>query len=303
MNARVRTAGRGWRVCAAALCLLAAGGLGAAEAPAPEKKGPEPTPAARAMAALEERLAALRKEGTGFALRGRYEALLTDASAAAEAHAADPAAAAAHLVVARCCEALGKHPEKEAAFERYIDALMARSRDEAAAALRAESGALVARRELFAATKLLRLMLAKFPDGPEAAWALYRLGTCHLLMDRFEDAAAAFGEVLTRWPEGPAAAQARLRLARAYLAQGRHAEAIAMLEAGLPKEADAPLRDALLFDLAMARYLSRDYYGALVGFQRLVREAPSSPYAPLARAGVAKLRSDLLNRLSASENK
>jgi len=287
-----------WSLAIASLVIPAA--LSFAAAPPPEKAAPEPTPAARAVAVLEARLTDLRKEGTGLALRERYEALLADAAAATEAFAADPAAARAHWIIARCCEALGKHPEKEAAFERYIDALLARAKDEAAAALRSEIEALVARRELFAATKLLRLMLAKFPDGPEAAWALYRLGACYLLMDHFGDAATAFAEVLERWPDSPAAVQARLRIARANLAQRKSADTTAALAAFLAQHPDAPQRDALLFDLAVAHYFARDYYSALVAFQRVVREAPNSPYVPIARAAVARLRADILNRLSAS---
>jgi len=289
-----------WPLVIASLVIPAA--LSSAAAPAPEKaKEAEPTPAARAIATIEARLAELRKEGTGLALRERYEALLADASAVLEAHAADPAAARAHWIIAGCCEALGKHPEKEAAFEHYIDALLAHSAAPAAALMRIEVEALVARRELFAASKLLRLMLAKFPDGPEAAWALYRLGSCYLLMDHFADAATALGEVLERWPDSPAAAQARLRLARASLAQGKAADSAAAIEAYVAQRPDAPQRDALLFDLAVARYLARDYYSALVAFQRLVRDMPSSPYVPIARAAVAKLRADTLNRLSAHE--
>jgi tetratricopeptide (TPR) repeat protein len=290
------------------------------------EKAPEPPPAARLIAALEGRLEALRKEGTGLALRERYEAILADASAMVEAAAGvgtggppvpppdKPTALAlarAHWLIARCCEALGKHPEKEAAFERYIDALMAVAQDQAAAELRTEIEALIARRELFAATKLLRLMLAKFPapteptaakpDGAEAAWALYRLGACYLLMDHFADATTAFSEVLERWPDSPAAAQARLRIARASLAQRKAGESAAMLEAFLAQRPQAPQRDALLFDLAVARYLSHDYYSALVGFMRLVRDAPDSPYVPIARAAVAKLRTDILNRLSTAD--
>ena len=260
-------------------------------------RGEPPTAAARAVADLEARLAALRKEGTAFALRDRYEALLADASAAAENHAADPAAARAYWVIARCCEALGKHPEKEAAFARYVELLVASSKERAAAELRAEIEALVARRELFPAMKLLRLMLEKFPDGPEAAWALYRLGTCHLWVDHFEDAATALSEVITRWPDGPAAVDARLRLARTYIARGAPAEAVPVLDVPAAQKPDTPHRDALLFDLAVARYLSRDYYGALVGFQQLIHAAPESPYAAIARAYVAKLRSDVLDRL------
>ncbi len=282
--------------CLAALC---SSGLRAAE-PAPAK-APEPTPAARALATLETRLAELAKEGTGLALRERYEGLQADASAILEAHATDPASVRSHWIIARCCEALGKHPEKEAAFERYIDALFAAAKDKAAAELRIEIEALAARRELFAATKLLRLMLARFPDGPEAAWALYRLGACYLLMDHFADAAAAFAEVLERWPDGPAAVQARLRIARANLAQRKTTDTAAALADFLAKHPDPPMRDALLFDLATAHYLARDYYNALVAFQRLVREAPSSPYVPIARAAVAKLRADTLNRLSARD--
>lgn len=279
------------------LCLALALAAGAAES----QKAPEPSAAARAVAALEARLAELSKEGTGLALRDRYEALLADASAALDAHPADPASARAHWVIARCCEALGKHPEKEAAFERYIDALMPKEKDRAAAELRAEAEALIARRELFAAAKLLRLTLARFPDGPEAAWALYRLGACYLLMDNFAEAATAFAEVIERWPLSPAAAQARLRIARANLAKGNAADTAAILEAHLAQQPDAPLRDAMLFDLAVARYLARDFYAALVAFQRLIREEPNSPYVPIARAAVAKLRTDTLNRLSASD--
>jgi len=267
---------------------------------APEKAA-EPSPAAQAVAGLEARLAELRKEGAGVALRERYEALLADASAVAEAHAASPDAARACWVIARCCEALGKHPEKEAAFERYIGLLMAQSKDRAAAELRAEVEALVARRELFAATKLLRLMLARFPDGPEGAYALYRLGACYLLMDHFGDATAALREVIEKWPDSPVAAQASLRLARANVAQNKPGDTVALLEALVAKGPDAPGRDAALFDLAMAHYLARDFYSALVAFQRLVREAPSSPYVPIARAAVAKLRNDLLARISATE--
>ncbi|GAG36414.1 unnamed protein product, partial [marine sediment metagenome] len=179
----------------------------------------QPSDAARAVAALEARLAELLEQGTGLEHREAYEALLASATTAAEKHAADPAIARAFLVIARCCEALGKHPEKEVAFERYIETLLRRSRDEAVKALRQEVESLVARRELYVAIKTLQMMHARFPDGPEAAYALYRLGTCHLWMDQFEEAIAAFNEVLRRWPKDEVAPQARLRLARCHLLQ------------------------------------------------------------------------------------
>jgi TolA-binding protein len=271
----------------------------AAEPKAPPKAGAkaEPTPAARAEADLDARLAALQKEGTGFGLRARYEALLAEAATLAERYAADPAAARAQLVIARCCEALGKHPEKEAAFARYIDALAATSKEAAAADLRAEAEALIARRQLFPAVKVLRLMLSKFADGPEAAYALYRLGTAQLWMEHYDEAAASLLEVVQRWPKSDTAAEARLRLARANLLQGKHAQSVDLLETVLAQEPKAPRRDAALFDLAVARYRSGDHYGALVGFQQLVREMPKSPYAEPARSLVARLRNQVLRRI------
>ena len=257
----------------------------------------QPSKAARRVAALEVRLAAILKEGTGLALRERYEALLADASAAARRPAADPAAARAYLVIARCCGVLGKHPEKEAAFVQYIDALVAHSKAEAAKALRREVEALVARRELYAAIKILRLMLARFPEGDEAAYALYRLGTCHLWMEQYDDAAEPLGEVIQRWPGSELAAEAQLRLTRARFAQGKHGECIGLLEACIAQHPKSRHRPALLFDLAVARYLSADYYGAIASFQRVLHEAPKSPYAPLAEACLAKLRSEVLKQL------
>jgi len=274
------------------LALSAACVLHAAEAPPPA-----PTAGAKAAAQLEQRLAALRKQGTGFALRGRYEALLADASEAGQVHAADPTAARAFYVISRCCEALGKHPEKEAAFERYVEILVGHAKDRAATELRAEVERLVASRELFPALKLLRVMLAKFPDGPEAAFALYRLGTCHLWMDRHDDAVAALSEVVARWPKDAIAGDAALRLARAHLARRTPGEAVPVLERFLAANPKAPQRDAAIFDLAAARYAAADYFGALVGFQHLLQDAPKSPYAPIAQAYVAALRAQLLQRI------
>jgi len=279
-----------------ALACLAWCALSRSAAFAGEEKPPAPE-AARAVAELEARFAELLKEGTGFALRERYEALLGSASALAEKHAADPAVARAYWAIARCCEVLGKHPEKEAAFARYVEILVEHAKERAAAELKAEVEALVARREFFTAMKLLRLMLAKFPDGPEAAWALYRLGTCHLWMDHHEDAATALNEVIQRWPDTPIGIDARLRLARAQIAEGKAADAVAVLDAYLAGHPTAPQRDAMLFDLAVARVQSTDFYGAIVTFQQLIREVPGSPYVPVARAYIAKLRSDILSRI------
>jgi len=269
----------------AALALAAVAGAG------------EPTEAARQVAALDARLADLLKEGTGFEVRERYEALLTEASALARQHAEDPAAARAYLVVARCCEVLGRHLEKDAAFGQYIDALVAHSKEEATKALRAEVEILVARRELYAAVKMLRLMLGKFPDGDAAAYALYRLGTCHLWLEQYDEAAAPLGEVLERWPKSELAVEAQLRLNRAQFAQGKHGECIGPIEACIAQHPESKHRPELLFDLAVARYLSADYYGAIAGFQRVLHEAPKSPYAPLANACLAKLRSEVLKQL------
>jgi len=262
----------------------------------------DPAVAARAVADLEARLAALQRQGTGFALRARYEALLGEAATLAERHAADPASARAHLVIARCCEALGKHPEKEAAFARYVEQLVASSKDRAAAELRAEADALIARRQLFPAVKVLRLMLSKFADGPEAAYALYRLGTAQLWMERHDEAAASLLEVVQRWPKSEFAADARLRLARANLLQGKHAQTIDLLGSFLAEEPKSPKRDAVLFDLAVARYTSGDHYGALVGFQQLLREMPKSPYAEPARSVVARLRNQVLRRIDHADH-
>jgi len=276
--------------------LLAAFAL-AGLALAGEMPGVKPTETARRVAALEQRLAAQLAEGTGFAHRARYEALLAEASAVAERSPKDPAVARAYLVIARCCEVLGQHPEKEAAFGHYIDALVAHSKADAATALRAEVEALVARRELYAAIKILRLMLARFPEGEEAAYALYRLGTSHLWLAQYDEAAKALSEGVQRWPKGELGVEAQLRLDRAYFAEGKHGEATGLLEACLAQHPKTPRRPALLFDLAVARYLSADYYGAIAAFQRVVAEAPDSPYAPLAKASLGRLRSDVLKRL------
>ena len=249
--------------------------LSFAAAPPPRNRRNLPPPPA--IAALEARLTELNKEGTGLALpRAATRPSSPTPPPSSKQHAADPASARAHSIIARCCEALGKHPEKEAAFGRYIDALFAIAKDQAAAELRAEID-IVARRELFAATKLLRLMLAKFPDGPEAAWALYRLGACYLLMDNFADAAAALrrgarplAQRPGRRPGPPAHGPSQPRPAQARRHHRRTRDFLA-------EHPNAPQRDALLFDLATARYLAQDYYGALVAFQRLVREAPTIP--------------------------
>lgn len=267
-----------------------------ATATAAEKAKPA-TEGAEAVAALEGRLATLLKQGTGFELRQDYDTLLNDADADSKRYAADPGAVRVYLVIARCCEVLGKHPEKDAAFGRYIDILVAHSKAEAAQALRREVEALVARRELYGAIKMLQLMLAKFPDGDHAAYALYRLGTCHLWLEDYDDATGPLGEVVERWPKSDLALQAQMRLTRAHFAKNNYGESAALVEACLAQHPKTPRRPDLLFDLAMARYLSSDYYGALVGFQRLLREAPKSPYAPLARTCLAKLRSEVLHRL------
>ena len=277
---------------------LAAPARAAQKQPTARAAEKPPTPAARAVAALEARLAAQLAQGTEFEHRAHYEELLADAAKLAQNQAADPAAARAYWIMARCHEALGNHPEKDAAFARYIDTLLARSKALAAKELRAEIESLVGRRELFAAIKVLGLMLAKFTDGPDAAYALYRLGTCNLWMDRIEPAIEALSEVVTRWPKSRIAAQARLRLARANVQQNKHAATITVLERFLAEQPDAPERSAALFDLAMARHLLGDHYGALLAFQRIVRDDPESPYVPLARAELARLRSHILQRIA-----
>ncbi len=256
----------------------------------------EDTPAARAAGMLQDRLDALLAEGTDIALHPRYEDLLADANQAAEQYAADPAVADIYRIIARCCEALGKHPEKDAAFARYIDALAARDRDQAVAELRREAQALIARRELFVAIKILELALERFPDGPQAAEALYRLGTCHLWMDQFDAAQEALRDVIERWPDSPQAAQAHLRLARTLLAQGNATQAATLLADFLEEAPDAPQRPAALFTLGVARHLAGDSYRALLVYQQVVREAPDSPYAPLARAALVALRGSVVEQ-------
>ncbi|MFP4057528.1 MAG: tetratricopeptide repeat protein [Candidatus Brocadiia bacterium] len=271
---------------------LAAPALRAGEPPE------EPTPAAQAVAQLEQHLAALLDEGTDLEHRTPYESLLNDAARVARDYPDEPAAARAYLVIARCHEVLGNHPEKEAAFQRYVDVLAGRSQDHAAEALRREAEALVARRELYVAVKVLQSMLARFPEGPQATYALYRLGTCYLWMDDYEEAAEAFAEVLERWPDSELALQACLRMARCNFLRGQPGQSIPLLEGYLESHPEGPRRAALLFDLGVAHYVSRDYYAALVQFQELVQKAPESPYAEVARACVAKLRAEVLERLT-----
>jgi outer membrane protein assembly factor BamD (BamD/ComL family) len=103
--------------------------------------------------------------------------------------------------------------------------------------------------------------------------------------------------VVERWPESEQGVQARLRLARAYLLQSKYAETISLLERYLGQHPGSPQRAEMLFDLAVARYLSADHYGALASFQRVIREEPKSPYAELGRAFLAKLRGDVLQRV------
>ena len=157
---------------------------------------------------LEARLNALLAAGAAMERQDAYNALLADASALA----VKPGSERAYLVLARCCEALGKHPEKEMAFRHYIDALLARSKGDAEKALRIEVEALIARRELYPAIKVLERMRSLLPDGPAAAYATYRLGTCHLWMEKHEaEAAKALAEVVEQWPKDPLAVQARQR--------------------------------------------------------------------------------------------
>jgi len=265
---------------------LAVAVLLAASALAQEKKAPTvPT--------LEARLTALLAEGAAMERQDAYEALLADASALA----VQPGQERAYLIIARCCEALGKHPEKELAFRHYIDALLARSKGDAEKALRSEAEALIARRELYAAVKVLERMRGLLPEGHAAAYATYRLGTCHLWMGNHEEAADALTEVVQKWPQDPIAVQACLRLVRCRLGQGTPGDAVAVVTQALHDHPKTPYRDALLFDAATAHAMARDYYGALVAYQRLLREVPDSPYASLARAGLIKLRSDVLERL------
>ncbi|NQT89258.1 tetratricopeptide repeat protein [bacterium] len=242
--------------------------------------------------ALEARLAALLATGAAMEHQDAYQTLLADASALAGKAGSERA----YLVIARCCEALGKHPEKEMAFRHYTDALLAHSKGDAEKALRSEAEALIARRELYAAIKVLERMRSLLPDGTAAAYATYRLGACHLWMAKHEEAARAFTEVVQQWPKDPLAVQAALRLVRCHLAQGTPGDAVAVLAQCLADHADTPFRDALLFDTATAHAMAADPYGALVAYQRLLREAPDSPYADLARAGLVKLRSDVLKR-------
>jgi TolA-binding protein len=115
-------------------------------------------------------------------------------------------------------------------------------------------------------------------------------------MGRPEGAEELFAQVVERWPRSPYAVQARLRLARSAIAQGKFAAAAAVLERFLAETPDAPDRPAALLLLAAARHLAGDGYLALLDYQRLVREAPQSPYAPVARAALGRLRGDAIQR-------
>ena len=273
---------------ALAVLALAATALGAQPA---EKPHPE-------VAALVRSWEDLYAKGTAFELRADYQRLRAKASQLAAKLGDDPAAADAYLVVARCCEVLGEYPEKDTAFERYVDLLERRSKDLAAAALRKEAERLIAIRELYPATSVLRLMLRKFPDGPNAAWALYRLGTTYLWMGEEEKAIEALREVVERWPKDQIAIEATLRLARAHMAGEEPGEAVAVLEDFLKNHPKAKDRDAALFALGVAREMCKDYYGAVATFLELARSAPNSPYTPAARAMVAQLRAKLIQRIA-----
>ena len=250
------------------------------------------------VAALVESWQELHARGTAFELRPAYQKLQARAARVAEKLGDDPAAAGAYLVLARCCEVLGEYPEKDAAFERYVELLAQRSNDQAAAALREEAERLIADRELYPATRVLQLMLRKFPEGPSAAWASYRLGTAYLWMGDEEKAIEALKRVVEQWPNDPIAVEATLRLARAYMAGEDPGEAVAVLEDFLKAHPKSKDRDAALFALGVAHQMCKDYYSAVATFLELARQAPDSPYAPAARAMVARLRASLIQRLA-----
>ncbi|MDD5408917.1 MAG: tetratricopeptide repeat protein [Candidatus Omnitrophica bacterium] len=84
------------------------------------------------------------------------------------------------------------------------------------------------------------------------------------------------------FPDSAKAGEARLLAGQSYFNLGRYMEALTTLEALLVEPKAASLKDAIYFWLAELHFKANNFDKAVVFYQKLINDFPSSSYAPLA---------------------
>ncbi|HOE66512.1 MAG TPA: tetratricopeptide repeat protein [Candidatus Hydrogenedentes bacterium] len=124
--------------------------------------------------------------------------------------------------------------------------------------------------------------LKRYPEGPHALAALYRLAEAEYAAKRDEAALAAFQRFLAKKPERQLEERATLRKGELLYRLKRLDEAAPILEAMIAPDVSAEVRAGAFYHLGKLRYDQGDYPAAQTAFKRVVDELGASPQAPFA---------------------
>lgn len=143
-----------------------------------------------------------------------------------------------------------------------------------------------------AAVEALRPIVDEYASYPSGQAASFYLGTSLAQMGRLDEAEAALLQA-RRASAGFIQAMAMNRLGIQYMEQGRSDEAVAIFEELARRTPDGfPVEEALASE-ARAHEAAGDRQAAMVAYQRIVEDHPTSVYATLARTRVEELAAQL----------
>lgn len=120
---------------------------------------------------------------------------------------------------------------------------------------------------------------SQYPSFTKIEEVLYRIAECYRLLDRPQDAIAAFRYALEKYPDGIYTTPSHLRLAQLLITTGRYAEAITTLTALKQNPNTTPdIQSTITLTLAQAHLKQKQLSQALPLLQELIDLPGSSPF-------------------------
>ncbi len=117
-------------------------------------------------------------------------------------------------------------------------------------------------------------ILVQASGYPAADKVAYELGWAHFAQHRTDDAVAAFSRLAKDWPESPLAAEALFRVGEVYYEANRFAEAVPVYQSCADKAADGEIAEKSLHKLGWSLMKSKDVTAASSAFTRQLQRFP-----------------------------
>jgi TolA-binding protein len=132
-----------------------------------------------------------------------------------------------------------------------------------------------------------RSYLKKYPDGEHRETALYRLGESLYSEKKYAEALDAFKQVKTLFPSSEYSSRSSLREGVSLYRMGKIKESFPLLVDVVGREVDVEIKGEALYYLGKLYTDTKDWSSAIKAYDRLLKEAKASSYAPFAQYQLA----------------